>query len=102
MLSVLAGCITGWIKFPVVEVDPTGMATVEVVALESETTVATGVRTPLPVAILDWIFIDPGRELDNVATTGLLDCVVTPGIGACALSCTACICLFKTDLWVHE
>ena len=73
----------------------------EVVALVFETTVDPGVMLQ-PATMLGWIFTDPGRELDKVVATGLLDWVVTPGIGACALSCTACICLFKTDLWVHE
>ena len=81
---------------------PVGIATLVVVASDVDA------RIPHPVAtIFGEMVTDPGRELDNVAedTTMLpLDeeAVTTPGIGAWALSCTACMCLFKTDLWVQE
>ena len=101
---MLVGCITGCIRFaPEVTVTPAGKVILVVVASDAEATVAAAARRPQPVTIVGGrVTVEPGSELGKVAATELLDWSVTPGIGACALSCTACICLFKTDLWVHE
>ena len=85
-------------------VPPVGTATLVVVASDVDPAAA---RTPHPVAtIFGEMVTDPGRELDNVADDATMlpldEEAVTPGIGAWALSCTACMCLFKTDLWVQE
>ena len=84
---------------------PVGIATLVVVASDVD---AAAARIPQPVAtIFGEMVTDPGRELDNVAEDATMlpldeEAVKTPGIGAWALSCTACMCLFKTDLWVQE